>query len=121
MLIMPKKIAAEKLEQIIKSLPTKDRLILREQALSEQWLEEKIADTKSLMKRDLWLGLPLMLLYLGTMAWAYFTQQNIVNNITLSAGVLAFGYFAYTVFTTGSYGTNKKRLAVYEELLKAIK
>ena len=118
---MPKKIPTEKLEQIIKPLPSKDRLALREQAPSEQRLQEKIALAKGLMKRDLWLGLPLMLVYLGTLAWAYFTHQNLTNNITLSAGVLAFGYFAYTIFTTGSYGTNRKRLAVYAELLKAIK
>ena len=119
---MPKKLPPEKLEQMIKPLPTKDRIAIREQQpITEQWLEDKIKRCKGLMKRDLWMGLPLMFAYLASMLMAYFSNQNIANNITVSLGVLAFGYFGYTVFTIGSYGTNRKRLGVYQALLNEIK
>jgi hypothetical protein len=67
------------------------------------------------MKRDLWVGIPWFIAY----TVALFTTG--IGNLTLGIFVVGMVYFVYTVFTTGSYGLNRKRVKVYEQLLEKLK
>lgn len=103
------------LEKIISALPAKDRVVLREQDLTPEWLETAIHQRKSLMQRDLWVGVPWFIAYSASLLLTQF------SNITIGIAVIGSVYFTYTVFTTGSYGSNRKRIAVYQQLLEKLK
>lgn len=102
-------------ENIIKPLPAKDRTALRGQELTVTWLEENIEKCRKAMKRDMLVGIPWFILY----SVALFTRG--LGYVSL--GIFAAGmiYFVYAIFTTGSFGQNRKRVKVYEELLERIK
>lgn len=111
---MGKNLQPKELERIIKILPEKDRAKLREQELSTAWLLENIAFRKGLMKRDAWIG-PIWFVSYSVLMFVYgYTPY------TVTIFLLGMGYFLYTFFQTGSYGLNRKRVQVYEQLLKAI-
>ncbi len=112
---MAKKLKPADFEAIIKSLPNKERIRLREQELSAVWLEENIERCKNLMKRDVYIGLPWFVTYTISL-W-----KVGMNNITAAIFVIGVVYFVYTTFTTGTYGLNQRKVKVYEELLKKIK
>lgn len=109
---MKGKIPANELEKIIAPLPTKERIALREQLPDKEWLQAQTALCQQRMKRDLWVG-PIWAIAYGI---ALFTTQYSATTI----GIFALGvlYFGYTIFTTGSFGLNKKRVKVYGDLLE---
>ncbi|MEK7253831.1 MAG: hypothetical protein AAB316_03745 [Bacteroidota bacterium] len=112
---MPKKLPPAELEKIIQPLPAKERLALQQQDLTPEWLEAEIARRQKLMKRDVWVGIPWFVIY----SIVYFTKG--FGNLTIAIGVLGLIYFAYAIFTGGSYGMNRKKVKVYEELLEKLK
>jgi hypothetical protein len=112
---MAKKLKPADFEAIISILSTKERNKLRDQHLSVEWLEENIERCKNLMKRDVYIGIPWFVAYTISL-W-----QVGYNNITAVIFVIGIVYFIYTTFTTGSYGTNQRRVKVYEDLLKKLK
>ncbi|MEZ4957711.1 MAG: hypothetical protein R2825_29405 [Saprospiraceae bacterium] len=112
---MAKKLKPSDFEAIISILSTKERNKLRAQHLSVEWLEENIERCKNLMKRDVYIGIPWFVAYTISL-W-----QVGYNNITAVIFVIGIVYFIYTTFTTGSYGTNQRRVKVYEDLLKKLK
>ena len=111
---MGKKLQPKELDSIIAVLPAKEQAKLRAQDLSPEWLRENIAHCKNLLKRDLWFG-PI-----------WFTAYSVMlfvdgfSSLTVSIFLLGMAYFIYTIFRTGSFGLNKKRVQVYEALLKAM-
>ena len=108
---MPKKLQQSEFEEIIQILPPKDRTLLREQEITPDWLRESIKRHRKLMKRDLWLGPGWVVLY------GIFLFKTGYSNLTIGIFVIGAVYFIYTIFTTGSFGLNRKRVKVYEELL----
>jgi hypothetical protein len=112
---MGRKLQPKELESIINVLPKKEQIILKAQDLSAEWLEEKIAYFKKLIQRDLWFGGIWFVAYTAALFLTKFSQ------ITVSVFLFGMAYFIYTIFKTGSFGLNKNRVKVYEELLKAIK
>ena len=111
---MGKKLQPKELESIIAVLPAKEQAKLREQDLSPEWLRENIAHCKGLMKRDMWFG-PIWFVTYSVMLFVYGFTPYII-----SIFLLGMGYFLYTIFKTGSFGLNKKRVQVFEQLLEAI-
>ncbi len=109
---MSKKIEQSEFEQIIQPLPSKDKIVLREQEITTEWLQENVARCRKLMKRDLWIG-PLWVILYGILLF-----KTGYSNLTIAIFVIGAVYFIYTIFTTGSFGLNRKRVSVYEELLK---
>lgn len=110
-----KKINPKELEKLIGVLPKKDRATMREQNITKEWLEEQIEFRKGLMKRDALIGLPWFVAYTASLYFVGMTP------ITVTIFVIGVVYFGYTIFTTGTYGNNRKRVQVYEELLKKLK
>ncbi|TAK34921.1 MAG: hypothetical protein EPO28_15455 [Saprospiraceae bacterium] len=112
---MPKKLQTTELEKIIKPLPQRERKTLAAQDLTSAWLEENIGRSKRSIKMDLWVGIPWFVLY----SVALFAKG--IGNLSLGIFVLGMIYFIYAIFTHGSYGLNKKRVSVYEQLLDKMK
>jgi hypothetical protein len=109
---MPKKLQPDEFEQIIQPLPARDRTLLREQEITPEWLRENIGRCRKLMKRDLWIG-PVWVILYGILLF-----KTGYSNLTIGIFVIGAVYFIYTIFTTGSFGLNRKRVGVYEALLK---
>lgn len=105
------KLSSAELEAIIKPLPTRERNLLRQQDLSPEWLRENIASSRRAMKRDLWVGPAWLILYTA----ALFTTGY--GTFTITVFVLGTAYFLYTIFTSGSYGANRKKVTIYQRLL----
>ena len=112
---MRKNLQQSEFENIIKPLPAKDRTALRGQELTATWLEENIEKCRKAMKRDTWVGIPWFILY----SIALFTQG--LGYVSLGIFAAGMVYFMYAFFTTGSFGQNRKRAKVYEELLGRMK
>lgn len=102
----------DEFEKIIQFLPSKDRTVLREETLTPDMLREKIVRTRKLMRRDIWIG-PIWVVLYGI---SLFTRGY--DNLTIGIFVIGAAYFIYTVFTTGSFGLNRKRVKVYQDLLE---
>ncbi|MFQ5448526.1 MAG: hypothetical protein ACE5FF_16490, partial [Saprospiraceae bacterium] len=83
--------------------------------LTPAWLEENIGRSERAMKLDLWVGIPWFILY----SVALFTWG--AGNLSIGIFVVGMIYFVYAVFTRGSYGLNKKRIKVYQQLLDLLK
>ncbi len=111
---MGRKLQPKELESIIGILPKKEQLVLKAQDLTPEWLEGKIADFKKLIQRDIWFGGVWFVAYTAALFLTKFSQ------ITVYIFLIGMAYFIYTIFKTGSFGLNKNRVKVYEELLKAI-
>ena len=109
---MPKPLHPSDFEKIIQPLPAKDRTALREEALTPEVLCEKIGRLRKLMRRDIWIG-PIWVVLYGV---SLFTTGY--GNLTIVIFVIGAAYFIYTVFTTGSFGLNRRRVKVYAELLE---
>lgn len=112
---MGKKLKPDDLEKIIKVLPKKEQVKLREQKITIPWLEQNIEICKNLMKRDTYIGIPWFAAYCLSL-W-----KAGMNNITALIFVIGVVYFVYTTFTTGTYGLNQRKVTVYEELLGKLK
>lgn len=111
---MGKKLQPKELDSIIAVLPAKEQAKLRAQEISPEWLRENIAHCKNLLKRDLWFGGIWFLAYSVALFLTKFGQ------LTVSIFLFGMAYFIYTIFKTGSFGLNKKRVQVYEALLAAL-
>ena len=111
----PKKLSRKELEKLATALPRKDRAAFLEQDITPEWLEEQIALRKGLMKRDALIGIPWFVAYSASLFLVGLTPA------TIAIFVIGLVYFVYTTFTTGSYGDNRRRVKVYEELLKKFK
>lgn len=105
---------SKELDGIINVLPAKEQAKLRAQDLSPEWLRENIAHCKGLLKRDMWFGAVWFVAY----SVALFTTK--FGQLTVSIFLVGMAYFIYTIFKTGSFGLNKKRVQVFEQLLKVI-
>ena len=111
---MGKKLQPKTLDNIIGVLPAKEQAKLRTQDLSPDWLREQIKQCRYLMKRDIWVGPIWFVVY------AVVLFKTGVSSMTVTIFLIGMVYFIYTLTKTGSYGLNRKRLQVYEQLLKAI-
>jgi hypothetical protein len=109
-----KKLNRKELEKLASALPGKDRADFLEQDITKAWLEEQIEYRKGLMKRDAYIGFPWFIAYSASLFMVGMTWA------TITIFVIGVVYFVYTIFTTGSYGDNRKRVQVYEELLKKL-
>lgn len=107
-----RKLNPKELEPLIKALPKKDQLALNEQDITKEWLEEQVEYRKGLMKRDALIGLPWFLFYTASLYFVGMTP------LTITIFVIGVVYFIYTILTTGTYGNNRKRVQIYEEMLK---
>ncbi|MCB0619345.1 MAG: hypothetical protein KDC43_07855 [Saprospiraceae bacterium] len=103
------------LEQIVTPLPRKEREELLKSPPAVAQLEEKVRQCKQAMNRDLWVGIPWFLLYCFSLF--YFGISAFTATI-LAVGAL---YFVYSAPRHGSFGMNRKRVKVYEELLGRLK
>ena len=110
-----KKLSRKELEKAAAKLPVKDRATILEEEVTLEWLEEQIKFRKGLMKRDVFIGLPWFVVYTASLFMFGMTSA------TIAIFVVGMVYFIYTIFTTGSYGDNKKRIGVYEELLQKLR
>lgn len=108
---MAEKLQQSEFEEIIKPLPPKDRIMLREEEITQDWLRNNIEYRRKLMKRDRWIG-PIWVVIYGIALF-----KTGYGAITISIFVVGAVYFLYTLLTTGSYGLNRKRISVYEALL----
>lgn len=108
---MSNKLRQADFEEIIKPLPPKDRIILREEEITQDWLRNNIEYRRKLMKRDRWIG-PVWVILYGIALFK--TGYSAITIGIFAAGAV---YFMYVLFTTGSYGLNRKRVRVYEALL----
>jgi len=112
---MSRKLPKPSLEEIASILPAKERLELASTDLTPEWLEKKISLSQHAMKLDLWVGIPWFAIY----TVALFSQG--IGIISIGIFVAGMIYFIYAVFSRGSYGLNKKRLKVYQQLLDKMK
>lgn len=110
-----KKLKKQDFESIIKPLPLRERERLKLEEINPEFLNEGIQKAQKAMNRDKYFGIPWFLAY--SVAWFKLGAHN----ITLSIFVIGLVYFCYAIFTTGSYGANRKRVKVYEELLQKLK
>jgi hypothetical protein len=108
------KLSAAEFESIIKPLPARERNLIRQQDLSPEWLRESIARSRKAMKRDLWVGPAWLILYTA----ALFTTGY--GTFTITVFVLGTTYFLYTIFTSGSFGANRKKVTIYQRLLEKL-
>lgn len=111
---MGKKLQPKELESIISALPAKEQVKLRQQEITADWLREQTKQCQSLMNRDKWVGPIWFVAYSVTLFKIGF------SSLTVTIFLIGMSYFIYTIFKTGSFGLNRKRVQVYEELLKAI-
>jgi hypothetical protein len=111
---MGKKLQPKTLDSIIGILPKKEQAKLRAQDLSPEWLKENITYCNGLIKRDIWFGAIWFVAYTASLFVTKFSQ------LTVYIFLFGMAYFFYTIFKTGSFGLNKKRIQVYEQLLKEV-
>jgi len=111
---MGKKLQLKTLDSIIGMLPAKEQAKLREQELSPDWLREQIEQCRYLMKRDMWIG-PIWFI-----AYTIALLKTGFSSMTITIFLIGMVYFIYTLTKTGSFGLNRKRVQVYEQLLKAL-
>lgn len=111
---MGKKLQPKTLDSIIAVLPAKEQAKLREQELTPDWLRGQIEQCRAFMKRDLWVG-PIW--FVGYSAALFVTG---LSSITVTVFLVGMVYFIYTLTKTGSFGLNRKRVQVFEQLLKAM-
>ncbi|RMG80860.1 MAG: hypothetical protein D6714_13970 [Bacteroidetes bacterium] len=105
----------DSVEALLKKLPAREQKRLSGITLTPEWLEAAIADARKAMKRDVWFGVPWFVAY--SVAW--FTLG--AHNLTISIFVIGLVYFTYAIFTSGSYGLNRKRVQVFEQILAILK
>ena len=93
-------------------LPRRDRDYWATHEVTRPALEAAIADSKQYMRNDLTVGIPWVIMYLGS---HYFYGLNSATITLFLAGLV---YFTYASVRNGTYGHNRKRIAVYEKVLK---
>lgn len=108
------KLSKKKVGDLSKILPQKDRQAIIANPPTVAQLNDWIKHTEELMKRDVQMGIPLLIAY--AISLIFFQQQWALIALT----VIAILYFSYTTFTTGTYGLNRRRLKVYKALLNEL-
>ena len=93
-------------------LPARDRRYWEQHEISRPALERAIADSREHQRNDLLVGIPWAVLYLAS---HYFYG---LTGFTIALFVLGLVYFVYAFVRNGSYGHNRKRILVYESILK---
>lgn len=111
---MGKKLQPKELESIISKLPAKEQAKLREQEITADWLREKTVQSQYFMTRDKWVG-PIWFV-----AYSVALFKTGFSSLTVTIFLFGMAYFIYTIFKTGTFGLNRKRVKVYEELLIAM-
>ena len=111
---MGKKLQPKEFESIISTLSAKEQAKLREQEITDDWLREQIEQCNYLMTRDKWVGPIWFVAYSVSLFKFGFTS------LTITIFLFGMAYFIYTILKTGSFGLNRKRVQVYEALLKTI-
>jgi hypothetical protein len=96
--------------ELVRQLPTKEQGELKRDQLTVEDLEERIEKAGKAMQRDLYVGLPWFVAYSASLV--YFG----LSVMTLGIFVLGMVYFVYSFTTSGSYGLNRRRIKVYEEM-----
>ncbi len=105
----------EDLEVLLKVLPRKERENLKRENLTVGFLEAAIQRSETAMKWDRIVGVPWFIIY--SVSLVYFG----LGNITFAIFVVGLVYFTFRVFKYGSYGLNRKRVKIFEHLLKKLK
>ncbi|MBI1224593.1 MAG: hypothetical protein GC192_05100 [Bacteroidetes bacterium] len=111
---MGKKLQPAAFESIISTLPAKEQAKLREQEITADWLREQVELCKSHMTRDKWVG-PIWFV-----AYSVALFKTGFSSLTVTIFLIGMAYFFYTILKTGTFGLNRKRVQVFEELLKAM-
>lgn len=102
------------IEKIVAGLPGRERKALLANPPTAEELESRIAQCRRAMRRDLLIGVPWFVCY----TWLLFTRG--FDGLTIAVFAAGMVYFVYAIFTTGSYGLNRKRIQVYQALLDHI-
>jgi hypothetical protein len=110
-----KKLKKNDLEEIMKQLPFRERTRIKGSQLTPELLKTEIEKAQKAMTRDKYFGIPWFLAY--TISW--FSLGT--HNITYAIFVIGLIYFCYAIFTQGSFGLNRKRVKVFEEMLNHLK
>ena len=106
-----KAIPKKDFNQIIGILPKREQEKLRQTNISVEYLTEGIQQAKKAMQMDIYFGLPWFIAYTVSL---YF---NAFDNITIGIFVIGLVYFTYNIFKRGSYGLNRRKAKVFEQLL----
>ena len=93
-------------------LPKRDREYWAAHEVTRPALESAIADSKQYMRNDLTVGIPWVIMYLGS----HYLYG--LNSATITLFLVGLVYFGYASVRNGTYGHNRKRIAVYEGVLK---
>ncbi len=109
-----KKIPETLLREIVRPLPARERTALLQKNPDPVFLQEQIGRCRRAMRRDLWIGPGWLVAYTA----ALFTQGY--GTITIAVFVMGISYFLFTIFSGGSFGLNRKRVAVYSRLLEEL-
>ena len=94
------------------ALSSKDRKRWEQEPPTRERLEAAIEQSKQHMQNDLWVGIPWAVMYLLSL---YFYG---LNSGTVAIFVVGLVYFIQAYVRNGSYGDNRKRVQVYERILK---
>lgn len=101
-----------KMENWLVRIPKKEREEINNKAVPREEMAKRIQRSKDAMKQDLWVGIPWFVAY--SIMW--FATGVSFGTIALS--IVGLVYFTYSYYTNGSYGVNRHRVKVYEQLLE---
>lgn len=101
-------------KRIIKILPFREQKSWIREEIQAEDLKDRIQKGKETMKLDVYFGIPWFLLYAISLA------VGGLNYLTIIIFVIGLVYFTYRFFKNGSYGMNRKRIKVCEELLEIL-
>lgn len=99
------------LDRLLNNLPRKYAEEIRRTDWTRAQLEAEIAEKRQLMRNDVLFGVPWAVVYLISLYVFGF------NAGTIAILVVGIAYFGYALWKNGSYGTNRKRVRIYELLL----
>lgn len=111
---MAKDLNPDIIRKLAAGLPRREREALIEQPPEATELETRIARCRRAMRRDLIIGIPWFAIY----TWLLFTRG--MDSTTIMFFAVGMLYFVYAIFTSGSYGLNRKRIQVYKALLEQL-
>lgn len=98
------------LDKLIRMMPSKERKRIKSAELTPDFVNQEIEKAKNAMKQDMSFGLPWVIAYIFCIwKFRYTTPTLIIFGI---GGI----YFAYAIYSRGTYGLNRQRLKVFEEI-----
>lgn len=98
------------IQEIIKFMPAKERKRIEAADLTLDFLNTEIEQAQQAMKLDRSFGLPWLIAYVFCLWKFRYTMP------TLMIFGVGFVYFAYAIYSRGSYGLNSRRVKVFEEI-----